>query len=101
MMMKRRGRNRGSRSDVVTEFGITSATAIFEWYSSAAQYIAERTCALKHVVHYVDDFMMLIKGIDAAKLALESVIKLFAELGIPMSRSSHLYDFLRYSVLQA
>ena len=73
--------------DVVMQFGITSATAIFEWYSSAAQYIAERTCALKHVVHYVDDFMILIKGIDAAKLALESVIKLFAELGIPISMS--------------
>ncbi len=73
--------------DVVMQFGITSATAIFEWYSSAAQYIAQRTCALKHVVHYVDDFMILIKGINAAKLALESVIKLFAELGIPISMS--------------
>ena len=71
--------------DTVMQFGITSATAIFEWYSSAAQFIAERTCALKHIVHYVDDFMILMQGHTAAKLALASVIKLFAELGIPIS----------------
>ena len=71
--------------DIVMQFGITSATAIFEWYSSAAQYIAERACALQHLVHYVDDFMILIRGKTAAKLALDSVLKLFAELGIPIS----------------
>jgi hypothetical protein len=73
--------------DIVMQFGITSATAIFEWYSSAAQYIAERSCAIKHMVHYVDDFMLLSKGAAAAKLALDSVIKLFEELGIPISMS--------------
>ena len=73
--------------DTVMQFGITSATAIFEWYSSAAQYIAERTCGLKHIVHYVDDFMILNRGETAAKLALDSVIKLFSELGIPISMS--------------
>ena len=71
--------------DIVMQFGITSATAIFEWYSSAAEYIAQHTCALKHLVHYVDDFMLLNHGLSAAKLALESVLKLFAELGIPIS----------------
>jgi hypothetical protein len=73
--------------DIVMQFGITSATAIFEWYSSAAQYIAERTCAIKHMVHYVDDFMILNRGEASAKLALDSVVKLFAELGIPISIS--------------
>ena len=71
--------------DVVMQFGITSATAIFEWYSSAAQHIAQHTCALKHLVHYVDDFMLLNHGLSASKLALESVLKLFSELGIPIS----------------
>ena len=73
--------------DIVMQFGITSATAIFEWYSSAAQHIAEHTCAIKHMVHYVDDFMLFNKGLASAKLALDSVVKLFAELGIPISMS--------------
>ena len=71
--------------DIVMQFGLTSATAIFEWYSSAAHYIAEQTCAIKHMVHYVDDFMLMNKTMSAAKLALDSIIKLFAELGIPIA----------------
>ena len=71
--------------DVVMQFGITSATAIFEWYSSAAQYIAEQTCAIKHMVHYVDDFMLMNSRLAPARFQLERVIKLFDELGIPIS----------------
>ena len=67
------------------QFGITSATAIFEWYSSAAQYIAEQSCAIKNMVHYVDDFMTFVHGINAAKLALKNMLALFVELGIPVS----------------
>jgi hypothetical protein len=70
--------------DIVMQFGITSATAIFEWYSSAAQYIAERSCAIKHMVHYVDDFMTMNKRLAPAKFQLERVVQLFAELGILM-----------------
>ncbi len=71
--------------DIVMQFGITSATAIFEWYSSAAQYIAARSCAVKHMVHYVDDFMLLNAKLAAAKFQLEHVVQLFDELGIPIS----------------
>ena len=71
--------------DVVMQFGITSATAIFEWYSSAAQYIAEKTCAIKHMVHYVDDFMLMNSRLAPAKFQLERVVKLFDELGVPIS----------------
>lgn len=71
--------------DIVMQFGITSATAIFEWYSSAAHHIAEHACAIRHLVHYIDDFMLLNRGMVAAKLALDSIVKLFAELGIPIS----------------
>ena len=71
--------------DIVMQFGITSATAIFEWYSSAAQYIAERSCAIEHMVHYVDDFMLLNARLAPAKFQLERVVQLFDELGIPIS----------------
>ena len=53
--------------DIVMQFGIASATAIFEWYSSAAQHIAEKSCAIKHMVHYVDDFMLMNSRKAAAK----------------------------------
>ena len=71
--------------DIVMQFGITSATAIFEWYSSAAQHIVEHTCAIKNMVHYVDDFVTFIHGMSAAQLALQQLLALFKELGIPVS----------------
>ena len=71
--------------DIVMQFGITSATAIFEWYSSAAQYIAANTLNINHIVHYVDDFMVFMHDMNAAKRCLEQLLALFKELGIPIS----------------
>jgi hypothetical protein len=71
--------------DTVMQFGITSATAIFEWYSSAAQYIAEKTLNINHIVHYVDDFMIFMHDMNAAKRCLQQLLALFKELGIPIS----------------
>ena len=71
--------------DTVMQLGITSATAIFEWYSSAAQYIVEHTCAPSRIVHYVDDFMIFMHDLEKAKSCLAHVLAVFAELGIPVS----------------
>ena len=71
--------------DIVVQFGLASATAIFEWYSSAAQHIAQRSLAIQYLVHYVDDFMLIMHDHDAAKLKLQQLLALFAELGIPIS----------------
>ena len=69
------------------QFGITSATAIFEWYSSAAQYIVEKSCGISNIVHYIDDFFTLVNGLAAAKHALKNILAVFAELGLPVSLS--------------
>ena len=71
--------------DAVMQFGITSATAIFEWYSSAAQYIAEKLLHLPYLVHYVDDFFNISTNLTDSKFHLEAIVKLFAKLGIPVS----------------
>ena len=38
-----------------------------------------------HMVHYVDDFMLLNARLAPAKFQLERVVQLFDELGIPIS----------------
>ena len=58
--------------DTVMQFGIASATAIFEWYSSAAQYIVERTCSIKYMVHYVDDFLMFVQTYEQLRSSSRS-----------------------------
>lgn len=71
--------------DTVVQFGLASATAIFEWYSSAAQHIAQRSLAIDHLLHYVDDFMLCMHDLTAAKHKLQQLLALFKELGIPIS----------------
>ena len=74
--------------DIVMQFGIASATAIFEWFSSAAQHIVQKALAIKRMVHYVDDFLLFASSDTArAKAMLDKVVKLFEELGIPISLS--------------
>ena len=71
--------------DSVVHFGLSSATAIFEWYSSAAQHIVQVALAIEHIVYYVDDFLIFARTKHEAERIKRSMLKLFAELGIPLS----------------
>ena len=39
------------------------------------------------MVHYVDDFMFFMHGLEPAKRSLARLLQLFAELGLPVSMS--------------
>lgn len=71
--------------DSVVQFGLSSATAIFEWYSSAAQHIAQVALAIEHIVHYIDDFLIFASTQREAERIKRSLLQLFTELGIPLS----------------
>jgi hypothetical protein len=71
--------------DTVMQFGLASATAIFEWYSSAAELIARNGHAIKDIVHYVDDFLIFAADKTQAQRQLEVLLRLFADLGLPVS----------------
>jgi hypothetical protein len=71
--------------DIVMQFGLASATAIFEWYSSAAQHFAKRLLAVQYLVHYIDDFMMLHASQAECTRLLDAVLALFARLGLPVA----------------
>ena len=71
--------------DIVMQFGLASATAIFEWYSSAAEHIAKRQFSIEHLVHYVDDFFTMHKHEEGCKLQLDRIVALFTELGLPVA----------------
>ena len=71
--------------DTVVPFGLAPASAIFEWYSTAAQHILQVALAIQHLVHYIDDFMLIMHGIDATRTEIEQMLSLFDELGIPIA----------------
>jgi hypothetical protein len=67
------------------QFGLASATAIFEWYSSAIEFIAKRLLLVRFLVHYIDDFMLLHKSKIKCSEQLKAILDLLAELGLPVS----------------
>lgn len=71
--------------DIVVQFGLASATAIFEWYSSAAEFIVRRLRSVRHLLHYVDDFFLLHPHKDGCERELKFVLEIFALLGLPVS----------------
>lgn len=71
--------------DIVMQFGLASATAIFEWYSSAAEFIARSMLHLHHLEHYVDDFFMMHATHEGCARAVQQLLALFAELGLPVA----------------
>ena len=71
--------------DIVMQFGLASATAIFEWYSSAAEHMAKRLCNVQHLVHYVDDFLLMHAHSRECSELLERILALFKRLGLPVS----------------
>jgi hypothetical protein len=72
--------------DIVMQFGLASATAIFEWYSSAAQHIAKVRLGIEHLVHYIDDFLVIVADRADCGAQLQLIVALFAELGLPVAR---------------
>ena len=73
--------------DSVMQFGLASATAIFEWYSSAAEFIARKLLPVSALTHYVDDFLLMHKSKEQCAKLLDLLLRLFKELGLPVSPS--------------
>ena len=71
--------------DIVMQFGLASATAIFEWYSSAAEYIARRLFSIEHLHHYIDDFFILAKTKEECAKYMSQVVELSKALGLPVA----------------
>jgi len=73
--------------DIVMQFGTASATAIFEWFSSAVEFLANKQLLIRNVVHYIDDFMLLAKTEAQCAQQLDALLKLCTLLGLPVSPS--------------
>ena len=71
--------------DIVMQFGLASATAIFEYYSSATEYFAKVLLHIAHLEHYVDDFFLMARSHSLCLGQMNSLLKMFRDLGWPFS----------------
>ena len=71
--------------DIVMQFGLASATAIFEYYSSSAEYFARMLLLIQYLEHYVDDFFLMAKTRDECLRQRDKFLALLRKLGLPYS----------------
>ena len=66
-------------------FGLRSAPVLFNAYADALEWII-RTAGVTHILHYLDDFLVLgAPGSGRCKAALDSMIATCRSLGVPLA----------------
>lgn len=71
--------------DCCLPMGCSSSCAIFEMFSSALQWIAQTKCNIKHMVHVLDDFLIITPSDWAlCNQSLKMFIQLCNTLGVPI-----------------
>ncbi len=74
-------------ADLALPFGSKSSPALWERYAFLAEWILRQN-GVKDVIHYVDDYLVGgASGSDECKRAVETTVRVFDELGIPISHA--------------
>ncbi len=71
--------------DIVVQFGLASATAIFEYFSSSAEFFAKVLLLIRFLEHYVDDFLLTAKTHGACLSQRDQFLALLRRIGLPYS----------------
>ena len=66
-------------------FGLKSSCRLWELYATALHYFFVHTLGIEHVVHYIDDFLLVVEIGPASHAKLEAALALCARVGIPMA----------------
>lgn len=71
--------------DVTLPFGLKSSCKLWELYATALHYFLEHLLLIECTVHYIDDFLFVVRDVGAARALLDQALTLCNELGIPMA----------------
>lgn len=66
-------------------FGLKSSCRLWELYATALHYFLQHTLGIECVIHYVDDFLFVIKELRMARTQLTQALKLCDFVGLPMA----------------
>ncbi len=66
-------------------FGLKSSCRLWELYATALHYFLQHTLGIECVVHYVDDFLFVIKELSTAQSQLSQALQLCSFVGLPMA----------------
>lgn len=69
----------------VLPFGLRSSCRLWEWYATALHHIIEHHAGISRIVHYIDDFLFVLKYEEQAKKKLQTALSICDKLGVPIA----------------
>lgn len=80
-------------------FGSRSSPKIFDTLSQAVYWIVTHNYAIEHILHLLDDFLVIVPPEQNANITKQTLLNMFASLGIPLSTKktegpSHVLEYL-------
>ena len=71
--------------DTCLPMGLKSSCRLFEAFSSAPELIARKQLKIPHILHVLDDFLIISDSASACNAQLDRFLALCAKLGVPMA----------------
>ena len=71
--------------DRTLPFGMRSSCRKWDLYATALHYFMQHHLGIRCTVHYVDDFLFVIRTLDDATSQRDMALRMCAQLGVPMS----------------
>ncbi len=71
--------------DKALPMGARSSSAIFSRFAKALVFIAKNVYGIKHIVYYLDDYLLINESFDLCKNDLEQFQKMCSHLGVPLA----------------
>lgn len=71
--------------ELVLPFGLRSSGVRWELYAAALHHFFRHHLRIRLVIHYVDDFLFVVAGLERAQRALDGAVALCDHLHIPLS----------------
>ena len=71
--------------DKVLAMGLSASCQVFEKFSSAIQWIAQARLNITHMLHILDDFLIIAETQQQCRTQLRQFLSLCADIGIPLA----------------
>jgi hypothetical protein len=71
--------------DITLPMGLKPSCMIWEYYATALEWIFKRCFGIEVVVHYIDDFLFVIKLNETATQQLAKALAICEKLGVPIA----------------
>ena len=71
--------------DKALPMGCSSSWKIFETFSTSLEWIAKNKLGIPHIIHILDDFLIIEPTIRECKASLDRFLTFCSEIGVPMA----------------